>query len=66
MTRRPGKTAPPRGLAVAVRTAKGRTGASQRWLARQLNDPYVQAAKAAGLAFACRVQAVRSLTTGST
>jgi 23S rRNA (uridine2552-2'-O)-methyltransferase len=39
---------PPRGLAVAVRTAKGRTGASQRWLARQLNDPYVQAAKQQG------------------
>ncbi|HEY2133337.1 MAG TPA: RlmE family RNA methyltransferase, partial [Acetobacteraceae bacterium] len=52
MTRRPGKApgnmVPPRGLAVAVRTAKGRTGASQRWLARQLNDPYVQAAKQQG------------------
>ena len=48
MTRRPGKAPPPRGLAVAVRTAKGRTGASQRWLARQLNDPYVQAAKQQG------------------
>jgi 23S rRNA (uridine2552-2'-O)-methyltransferase len=48
MTQRSGKTAPPRGLAVAVRTAKGRTGASQRWLARQLNDPYVQAAKQQG------------------
>ena len=48
MTQRSGKSAPPRGLAVAVRTAKGRTGASQRWLARQLNDPYVQAAKQQG------------------
>jgi 23S rRNA (uridine2552-2'-O)-methyltransferase len=48
MTQRSGKTTPPRGLAVAVRTAKGRTGASQRWLARQLNDPYVQAAKQQG------------------
>ena len=48
MTQRSGKTTPPRGIAVAVRTAKGRTGASQRWLARQLNDPYVQAAKQQG------------------
>ena len=48
MTQRSGKSAPPRGLAVAVRTAKGRTGASQRWLTRQLNDPYVQAAKQQG------------------
>jgi 23S rRNA (uridine2552-2'-O)-methyltransferase len=47
-TRRSGTMTPPRGLAVAVRTAKGRTGASQRWLARQLNDPYVQAAKQQG------------------
>jgi 23S rRNA (uridine2552-2'-O)-methyltransferase len=35
-------------LAVAVRTAKQRTPASQRWLARQLNDPYVAAAKQQG------------------
>jgi len=33
---------------VAVRTAKGRSAASQRWLARQLNDPYVAAAKQQG------------------
>ena len=38
----------PRGLAVAVRSAAGRSAASQRWLARQLNDPYVAAAKAQG------------------
>ncbi len=38
----------PRGLAVAVRTTRGRSAASQRWLARQLNDPYVAAAKAQG------------------
>ncbi len=38
----------PRGLAVALKTARGRTTASQRWLARQLNDPYVQAARAQG------------------
>jgi 23S rRNA (uridine2552-2'-O)-methyltransferase len=31
-----------------VRTAKGRSSASQRWLARQLNDPYVAAAKQQG------------------
>ncbi len=38
----------PRGLRVAVRTAKGRSVASQRWLVRQLNDPYVAAAKQQG------------------
>jgi len=36
----------PRSLAVPVRSARGRSPASQRWLARQLNDPYVAAAKA--------------------
>lgn len=40
--------APPRRLSVALRTARGRSTASQRWLARQLNDPYVRAAKQAG------------------
>ena len=39
---------PPRGLSVALRTARGRSSASQRWLTRQLNDPYVRAAKQAG------------------
>jgi 23S rRNA (uridine2552-2'-O)-methyltransferase len=39
---------PPRGLRVGVKTARGRSTASQRWLARQLNDPYVQAAKHEG------------------
>jgi 23S rRNA (uridine2552-2'-O)-methyltransferase len=38
----------PRSLAVPVRSARGRSVASQRWLARQLNDPYVAAAKAQG------------------
>jgi 23S rRNA (uridine2552-2'-O)-methyltransferase len=38
----------PRGLTERVRTAKGRSTASQRWLARQLNDPYVAAAKQQG------------------
>jgi 23S rRNA (uridine2552-2'-O)-methyltransferase len=38
----------PRGLAVSVRSARSRSAASQRWLVRQLNDPYVAAAKAQG------------------
>jgi 23S rRNA (uridine2552-2'-O)-methyltransferase len=33
---------------VSLRSAAGRSAASQRWLARQLNDPYVRAAKQAG------------------
>ncbi|WP_270935619.1 RlmE family RNA methyltransferase [Falsiroseomonas oryzae] len=37
-----------RSLSARLRTAKGRSAQSQRWLERQLNDPYVQAAKAAG------------------
>jgi 23S rRNA (uridine2552-2'-O)-methyltransferase len=37
-----------RNLSTRLRTAKGRSNASQRWLERQLNDPYVKAAKAAG------------------
>lgn len=47
MSRNPGGHSP-RGLTVAVRSARGRSGASQRWLARQLNDPYVRAAKDQG------------------
>ncbi len=31
-----------------VKTAKGRTTSSQRWLQRQLNDPYVVEAKKRG------------------
>ena len=31
-----------------VKTGRGRTTSSVRWLERQLNDPYVKAAKAAG------------------
>jgi len=34
--------------AISLKTAKGRTTASQRWLSRQLNDPYVQAAQRDG------------------
>ncbi len=37
-----------RGLSVRVKTAKGRKSSSTRWLKRQLNDPYVQQAQAAG------------------
>lgn len=38
-----------RDLAVRVRTGKGRTVSSKRWLERQLNDPYVARAKREGL-----------------
>jgi 23S rRNA (uridine2552-2'-O)-methyltransferase len=37
-----------RGLTVRVKTAKKRSTASATWLARQLNDPYVVAAKQQG------------------
>ena len=39
---------PPRREAVRLKHASRHAPSSQRWLARQLNDPYVQAAKAAG------------------
>ena len=39
---------PTRGLSVSLRTARGRTTASQKWLSRQLNDPYVRAAQQQG------------------
>ncbi len=39
---------PSRGLSVHVKTAKSRSAASARWLSRQLNDPYVTAAKQQG------------------
>lgn len=38
-----------RNLKVRVRTGKGRSLASKRWLERQLNDPYVARAKSEGL-----------------
>ena len=38
----------PRGTHSNLKTARGRSNASQRWLSRQLNDPYVKAAQAAG------------------
>jgi len=37
-----------RSVTTRLRTAKGRTTASQKWLERQLNDPYVRAAQASG------------------
>ena len=39
---------PGRVKAVALRTARGRTTGQQHWLARQLNDPYVLAARKGG------------------
>ncbi len=38
-----------RALKVRVKSARGRSASSTRWLDRQLNDPYVAAAKAEGL-----------------
>lgn len=38
-----------RSLRVRVKTARRRTSSSQRWLERQLNDPYVVASKRDGL-----------------
>ena len=45
-----GKGKPPRGLQKKkrVQTARGRKNSSTRWLARQLNDPYVAEAKRHG------------------
>jgi 23S rRNA (uridine2552-2'-O)-methyltransferase len=37
-----------RNLTVKLKTARGRTVSSQRWLQRQLNDPFVEKAKALG------------------
>jgi 23S rRNA (uridine2552-2'-O)-methyltransferase len=39
---------PSRALSVHVKTAKSRSAASSRWLERQLNDPYVAAARQQG------------------
>jgi 23S rRNA (uridine2552-2'-O)-methyltransferase len=43
-----GKTSGRGQLKVRLKTAKQRTASSQRWLERQLNDPYVAAAKREG------------------
>lgn len=48
MARSSGKGSGTRRLGVRVRTARGRTSSSTRWLQRQLNDPYVERAKAEG------------------
>lgn len=51
MAKKPGKGSSGRGyrdLTVKVKTARGRKLSSTRWLQRQLNDPYVQRAKAEG------------------
>ncbi|HEX4367596.1 MAG TPA: RlmE family RNA methyltransferase [Rhodopila sp.] len=47
MTRPPVKP-PARNLSVAVKSAKSRSPASTAWLKRQLNDPYVAAARQQG------------------
>lgn len=39
---------PGRGMHIRVKTARGRTAQSARWLERQLNDPYVHKARAEG------------------
>jgi len=44
----PKKPAAPRGEAVSLRTSAGRSTSQQAWLRRQLNDPYVAAARAQG------------------
>jgi 23S rRNA (uridine2552-2'-O)-methyltransferase len=38
----------PRGLRERLKTARGRSKSSQLWLERQINDPYVKAARAQG------------------
>ncbi len=43
-----GRSLSGRRLRVRVKTAKGRTTSSTRWLARQLNDPYVSEARSRG------------------
>jgi 23S rRNA (uridine2552-2'-O)-methyltransferase len=49
MGKRTGPAGGRRQLKVRLRTAAGRSASSQRWLARQLNDPYVAAARREGL-----------------
>jgi 23S rRNA (uridine2552-2'-O)-methyltransferase len=43
-----GDAAGGRGLSVRVKSARGRKSSSTQWLRRQLNDPYVRQAQAAG------------------
>ncbi|MFN0263250.1 RlmE family RNA methyltransferase [Tepidamorphus sp. 3E244] len=46
MSKTPGSGS--RGLKTRVKTARKRSNSSTRWLQRQLNDPYVEKARAAG------------------
>ncbi len=48
MAKQPGLPGATRSLGVRLRTANKRTIGSQKWLERQLNDPYVAAARAQG------------------
>ena len=48
MKQRAGGNAGRGALRVKVKTTKGRKASSNRWLERQLNDPYVRAAKTKG------------------
>jgi 23S rRNA (uridine2552-2'-O)-methyltransferase len=48
MAKQPGPPGVTRSLGVRLRTANKRTIGSQKWLERQLNDPYVAAARAQG------------------
>lgn len=48
MAKKPTNTKGHRGLFTKVKTARGRTNSSARWLQRQLNDPYVAQAKREG------------------
>ena len=48
MSKPPGPPGTTRSLGVRLRTAAKRSTASQKWLERQLNDPYVAAARAQG------------------
>ena len=48
MAKTSGKGSGRRRLGVRVRSARGRKTSSTRWLQRQLNDPYVERAKAEG------------------
>ena len=43
-----GRNSGGRELTVRVKTSRGRTASSQRWLERQLNDPYVARSKREG------------------
>lgn len=49
MAKKPAGPGAPRGQSVSLRRSDGRSTAQQKWLLRQLNDPYVIAAKREGL-----------------